>query len=56
LDPGDFLLFEANLPHRWGNPGDDLTRLLLVLQAPDGSVQEPARRHFFEFPSVAHLS
>jgi transcriptional regulator with XRE-family HTH domain len=54
LDPGDFLLFEANLPHRWGNPGDEPARLLLVLQAPDG-VQEPARRHFFEYPSVTHL-
>jgi len=31
LDPGDFLLFEANLPHRWGNPGDEEARLLLVL-------------------------
>jgi transcriptional regulator with XRE-family HTH domain len=54
LDPGDFLLFEANLPHRWGNPGDETAQLLLVLQAPDG-VQEPARRHFFEYPSVTHL-
>ena len=31
LEPGDFLLFEANLPHRWGNPGDEDARLLLVL-------------------------
>ena len=46
LEPGDFLLFEANLPHRWGNPGDEDARLLLVLQAPN-DVQEPARRHFF---------
>jgi transcriptional regulator with XRE-family HTH domain len=54
LDPGDFLLFEAGLPHRWGNPSDEDARLLLVLQAPD-DVQEPARRHFFEYPSVTHL-
>lgn len=54
LAPGDFLLFEANLPHRWGNPGDAEARLLLVLQAPDG-VQEPARRHFSDYPSVTHL-
>ena len=54
LDPGDFLLFEANLPHRWGNPDGETARLLLVLQAPD-DVQEPARRHFFEYPSVTHL-
>lgn len=54
LEPGDFLLFEADLPHRWGNPGDEAARLLLVLQAPDG-VQEPARRHFSDYPSVTHL-
>jgi transcriptional regulator with XRE-family HTH domain len=54
LEPSDFLLFEANLPHRWGNPGDEEARLVLVLQAPDG-VQEPARRHFSDYPSVTHL-
>ncbi len=54
LEPGDFLLFEADLPHCWGNPGDEVARLLLVLQAPDG-VQEPARRHFSDYPSVTHL-
>jgi transcriptional regulator with XRE-family HTH domain len=54
LEPGDFLLFEANLPHRWGNPGDAEARLLLVLQAPD-DVQEPARRHFSGHPSVTYL-
>ncbi|MCX6031914.1 MAG: helix-turn-helix domain-containing protein [Chloroflexi bacterium] len=54
LEPEDFLLFEADLPHRWGNPGDEVARLLLVLQAPDG-VQEPARRHFSDYPSVTHL-
>ena len=51
---GDFLLFEADLPHRWGNPGDEAARFLLVLQAPNG-VQEPARRHFSDYPSVTHL-
>jgi transcriptional regulator with XRE-family HTH domain len=54
LEPGDFLLFEANLPHRWGNPDDREARLVLVLQAPDGE-QEPARRHFSGYPSVTHL-
>ena len=54
LEPGDFLLFEANLPHRWGNPDDREARLVLVLQAPDGE-QEPARRHFSDYPSVTHL-
>lgn len=54
LEPGDFLLFEADLPHRWGNPGAEEARLLLVLQAPT-DVQEPARRHFADYPSVTHL-
>jgi transcriptional regulator with XRE-family HTH domain len=54
LEPGDFLLFEAELPHRWGNPGDEEARLVLVLQAPD-DVQEPTRRHFSDYPSVTHL-
>jgi len=55
LEAGDFLLFEADLPHRWGNSGDEAARLLLVLQAPNG-VQEPARRHFSDYPSVTHLA
>ena len=54
LETGDFLLFEASLPHSWGNPGEKVARLLLVLEAPDGG-QEPARRHFTDFPSVTHL-
>ncbi len=54
LEPGDFLMFEADLPHRWGNPGEEAARLLLVLQAPD-DVKEPARRHFADYPSVTHL-
>ena len=54
LEPGDFLLFEADRPHRWGNPGDEEARFVLVLQAPNG-VGEPARRHFSDYPSVAHL-
>jgi len=54
LEPGDFLLFEADLPHRWGNPGAEEARLLLVLQAQTGA-QEPAQRHFADYPSVTHL-
>ncbi len=54
LEPGDFLLFEAHLPHRWGNLGEEEARLLLVLQAPEG-VQEPVRQHFSNYPSVTHL-
>lgn len=54
LEPGDFLLFEAGLPHRWSNPGDEPATLVLVLQAPE-DIQEPARRHFSDYPSVTHL-
>ncbi len=55
LLPGDSLLFEASLPHRWENPGPEEARLLLVLQAVTGA-QEPARRHFADYPSVTHIS
>lgn len=55
VDAGDILLFEANLPHRWGNPGDQEARLLLVLQAATGA-QEPARQHFARYPSVTYMT
>jgi transcriptional regulator with XRE-family HTH domain len=54
LGPGDFLLFEADLPHRWGNPGAEETRVVLVLQSTN-NMDEAARRHFPEYPSVTHL-
>ncbi|MCX6028114.1 MAG: cupin domain-containing protein [Chloroflexi bacterium] len=54
LHPGDLLLFEADLPHYWRNPGTETARLLLVLQAP-GGLQDPAPRHFTEYPSVTHI-
>lgn len=45
LEPGDSLLFEAYLPHRWRN--DDVTesRLLLVL-CPMDERDQPSERHF----------
>jgi uncharacterized cupin superfamily protein len=33
LAPGDNLLFDASLPHRWRNPGPDQTEMLLILDA-----------------------
>ena len=33
LTPGDSLLFEASLPHRWRNPGTTQARMLLILGA-----------------------
>jgi transcriptional regulator with XRE-family HTH domain len=54
LEPGDFLLFEAELPHAWRNPGNENARLLLVMHAP-GAVHNPAQRHFSGYPSVAQM-
>ena len=32
LEPGDSLLFEASLPHRWHNPGPQRTLIILILE------------------------
>jgi len=32
LEPGDSLLFEATLPHRWHNPGSQQALIILVLE------------------------
>ncbi|MBN1440458.1 MAG: cupin domain-containing protein [Anaerolineales bacterium] len=45
MDPGDSLIFEAFLPHRWGNPGPGVSRSLLVL-CPSDENDRPAERHF----------
>jgi transcriptional regulator with XRE-family HTH domain len=45
LHPGDSLLFEAHLPHRWWNAGQSASRsLLLLCQAGQGD--KPDERHF----------
>jgi transcriptional regulator with XRE-family HTH domain len=54
LDEGDFLLFEAQLPHHWRNPTAEQAELILILQTPNGS-DEPVRRHFSSYPSLAHI-
>lgn len=36
LEPGDSLLFEAQLPHRWENANGDSSQALMILQAPNG--------------------
>jgi transcriptional regulator with XRE-family HTH domain len=54
LQAGDFLLFEAELPHHWRNPGDERAEMLLILQTPNGS-NESVRRHFSNHPSVTHF-
>jgi transcriptional regulator with XRE-family HTH domain len=35
LEPGDSLLFESHLPHRWENPGDIPARVILVIRPSD---------------------
>jgi transcriptional regulator with XRE-family HTH domain len=45
LDPGDSLLFEAYLPHRWQNTGLKPSRSLLVMCPTDES-DRPTERHF----------
>lgn len=46
LEPGDSLLFEAYLPHQWGNLGTVPARALLVL-CPMDERDRPAERHFW---------
>jgi transcriptional regulator with XRE-family HTH domain len=45
LEPGDSLLFEAYLPHRWQNAGVTPSRSLLVL-CPADERDQPTERHF----------
>lgn len=45
LEPGDSLIFEAYLPHRWENSGSAPARVLLVL-CPMDERDDPAERHF----------
>jgi transcriptional regulator with XRE-family HTH domain len=47
MTPGDSLLFEAHLPHRWGNPGAEISRSLLIL-CPSDEHDHPAQTHFPE--------
>jgi transcriptional regulator with XRE-family HTH domain len=45
LEPGDSLMFEAYLPHRWRNEDASESRLLLVL-CPMDERDQPSERHF----------
>jgi transcriptional regulator with XRE-family HTH domain len=54
LEGGDFLLFEAELPHFWRNPTAENAELLLILQTPNES-NESIRRHFSSHPSITHF-
>ncbi|MFZ5809503.1 MAG: helix-turn-helix domain-containing protein [Chloroflexota bacterium] len=44
LEPGDSLIFEAHLPHRWGNAGSTPTRSLLII-CPSDVKDRPTERH-----------
>lgn len=50
LEPGDSLLFEAHLPHRWQNVGATPSRSLLVL-CPSDEHDRPTERHFTPEPA-----
>lgn len=54
VETGDFLLFEASLPHLWRNPNEQDAEFLLMLQTP-GSVLDPVRRHFVKYPSIPYI-
>jgi transcriptional regulator with XRE-family HTH domain len=45
LEAGDSLIFEAHLPHRWGNAGNTFTRSLLIICPADDN-DHPTDRHF----------
>lgn len=54
VEEGDFLVFEAGLPHLWRNPFDASAEFILILQTP-GATLEPVKRHFVEYPSITHI-
>jgi len=54
LEEGDFLIFEANLPHLWRNPFENPAEFILILQTPNATL-EPIKRHFVEYPSMTHI-
>jgi quercetin dioxygenase-like cupin family protein len=45
LEPGDSLLFESHLPHRWQNVEDVPSQSLLVL-FPTDARDRPTKQHF----------
>ena len=54
VEKGDFLIFEAILPHIWRNPFDTRAVFILVIQTPNES-RDPVQRHFADFPSITHI-
>ena len=54
LEAGDFLLFEAHLPHLWRNVTNENAVILLVLQS-SGQTDQSVERHFSDYPSLRHI-
>jgi quercetin dioxygenase-like cupin family protein len=51
MNPGDSLLFSAQLGHRWENINDGESQLLLVLTPACGQVEQ-SKKHFYTFEGV----
>lgn len=47
MEAGDSLLFEAHLPHCWKNPGEDISRSLLIL-CPADENDISTEQHFIQ--------
>jgi transcriptional regulator with XRE-family HTH domain len=47
MEPGDSIVFEAHLPHRWENVNHGDSQLILVI-SPTDHHDEPGGRHFIE--------
>ena len=54
VEKGDFLIFEATLPHIWRNPFEEKAVFILVIQTPHES-RDSVQRHFVDFPSIKHM-
>ena len=47
LEPGDSLIFEAHIPHRWENRGEDVSRAILVI-CPSDISDRSVTYHFID--------
>ncbi len=45
LEPGDSLLFEAHIPHQWGNTGEGIMRSILII-CPSDEADRATEQHF----------
>ena len=47
MEPGDSLIFEANIPHRWENHEDNISRSILII-CPAGFADRSVTQHFLD--------